>query len=289
MRYILSVLAAMVLASLSGQNAFSTANHGSYGAMRYDPTAASGSCLLNQIKTDQQAQALLTYYNIRTPGSTSAERISLANGIFQASALYGGRFEPLTNITVKYSSRSGYSRYLSQSRTIDLNRCNKAGGACGDASNTNVARILHELGHPFGHARLTEDETYYDRFGTQLKGCYPTGYSDDSTIENTAEVFSAFLTHPDKLKNGSPACQRAYNFLSTQVFRSNGRLASCEMQERQQLLAAVQGQRRNVNYTSVQTFQQIFPPRARQPSGVTAAASPAQYLQNASSGVDTSE
>lgn len=209
-----------------------------HGAMKFDPTAASGACTLRQIKTDAQARALLDYYDVKTPGSNPNERINLANGLFQASALYGGKFKPFTGVTVKYSSRKGFANY--DNGVINLNRCDKRGKHCGAGDYINVARLMHEFGHRFGHASFSGSTTYYDKFA-QLRGCHPTGYSDNDVAENTAEIMSAYLTRPLALSGGSKACKRVYRFLSKEVFKTNGNLASCDTASKQKLLASIRG------------------------------------------------
>ncbi|MGE0528156.1 MAG: hypothetical protein AB7P49_13895 [Bdellovibrionales bacterium] len=259
------------------------ANHdrvrGRYGAMRYDITAATGACTLKQVRTDAQARALLAYYEIETPGSTATERLNLANGLFQASALYGGRFPPFVGLTIKFKSRRGLSRYIWDPPTVDLNRCDRWGNRCGAGSNINIARLTHELGHA-AVARSTREATYAKTF----RGCIPTGYSRHHSgrkrNENAAELFSAYLTRPTLLKNGSRSCQKAYHYYATEVFAANGQYASCDTLPKQQLLARIQGLNQGHRSVTAATYKTVF----ARPERVVAAAAPRSPGQTAVTG-----
>jgi uncharacterized protein YraI len=245
---------------------------GKPGAMRYDTVAASGRCMTQEVKTDAQAKSLLRYYDIKTPGSTEEERINLAQGIFQVSALYGGKFPPFVGGTMKFSSRKGFSRYTGGDDTIDLNRCDKRGRNCGASANINPARLIHEFGHRFGHAKFDGKNTYYDYFRKNLKRCYMTGYADNNLKENVAEVFSAYITRPERLSAGSKACKQNFEFLKTQVFNKNGGLASCSPEGIAALKNSILGLDGTQNVATSEDYAAIFrSPASRVAASVTAA------------------
>ncbi len=120
--------------------------------------------------------------------------------------------------------------------------------------------MTHELAHSLGHARHSDGRTYNSIFASDFSGCNPTGYSDNTTgtpgNERNAEVLAAFITNPARLTEGSRACQRAYDFLSTEVFKANGSLASCGIPERQELLSRIQGI--GTGDVSVASFERAF-------------------------------
>jgi uncharacterized protein YraI len=251
---------------------------GKPSAMRYDSVASSGQCLIGAIKTDEQAKSLLKYYEINAPGSTAEERINLAQGLYQASALYGGRMSQFVGATIEFSSRKGLSRYCARKSgskcpkadVVQLNRCNKWGDKCGANANINTARLMHELAHRFGHKKYSGNTSYYDYFAANLRGCHPTGYADNNNAENVAEAVAAFLTHPERLSAGSKKCQRVFEFLSTKVFEKNGPYASCNPTVIAALDKRILGLDGSNNVSVASVYTAIFNPPARSEEVVTA-------------------
>jgi hypothetical protein len=86
------------------------------------------------------------------------------------------------------------------------------------------------LGHWVGSR-----EGLYDRYKESVKPCQFSSYCKFVNVgqaprnEEFAEVFSAFITHPEILYKGSPNCQRAYNFFATEVFQKGKKIGRCNV------------------------------------------------------------
>lgn len=225
--------------------------------MKFDKIAQSGACMVGTDISDEEAKAIISYYNIKAKGSTERERIEIAKVLFQASALSGGRFEPFVGINFTFYSGKGHSW---AGDPIKLNRCSKKGQGCGSLDYIGASRIAHEMAHRMGHASCENGKgTYYGNSKKEFKGCYPTRYSDDKSNEQFAEIISAFLTYPERLSSGSAQCQKAYKYLSEQVFKTNGKLASCDASSKTTLMAKIRGLPAQGPY-SVATIENAFAP-----------------------------
>ncbi len=205
--------------------------------LKRDPTAASGRCLIPAVSTSLEAAEILSAHNISTVSATNAERIALARGLAQAQALLGKPVSFAKNVEFSFATRSGFSSYdgaRGGRHIIKMNRCDSKGGNC--AAN-NVAHLMHELGHKVGHAMFARGEKFYDAYSRLAGRCHPTRYSRQNRNEEFAEVFAAYLTHPELLSRGDPACRRAFAFFSRDVFKENGELASCDLGQQRVLMA----------------------------------------------------
>lgn len=184
-------------------------------------------------------KTIIEYIKSDPPRSLEQERMALAKGLAQITALNGGRFKPFKKTRIEFVDRTGHSEELGRrpgddSYRITMNRCDPDGKNC---SANNVAHLVHELGHQLGNSYYRDEETYYQAYKRLVRGdCYPTAYSDDRFNEQFAEVFSAYVTHPELLKTGGPVCERAYAFFAADVFIHNGFLASCAKVEKEKLL-----------------------------------------------------
>ena len=151
-------------------------------------------------------------------------------------------FTPLVNSQVSFFQRGGASRQVGRDRQgcghLHMARCSS--GRC---LSTNIAHLMHELGHQVGNTQFSGGGNYYSQFRRVSSRCFPTAYSAKKPNENFAEIFAAYLTRPELLSQGNADCKRAYAFFSDKVFRTNGRLASCQPQVKNQLMAAVAARR----------------------------------------------
>lgn len=203
--------------------------------MKREPVAVSQKCVIEGVHSKAQADAILKAYKIQTHGARAEERLALAKGLNQATALNGGVFKPATNTKFVFECRSGASR---QTRWgIEMNRCSG-----GRSHSCNGPHMLHELAHKIGNSRYPNGGTYYTRYSERVGKCHFSNYGTKNRNEQFAEAFTAFLTHPELLSKGSDACQRAYSFFADQVFKKNGRLASCDRRKRETLLALHSGE-----------------------------------------------
>ncbi len=201
--------------------------------MKRDAVAISGRCQLNGVSSQAEASELLGYYNIRMNGSRPEERIALANGLFQASALHGGVFSPMANTRFDFACRRGPSRQTASG--IQMNRCS---GRKSRGQSSNAPHLLHEIGHKVGNSSMGRGRTFYSAYSAAVRGtCRLTNYAKKKRNEQFGEAFAAYLTRPELLSNGSAECRRAYAFFADQVFRQNGRLASCDQNKKQELMA----------------------------------------------------
>lgn len=204
--------------------------------MKREPTAASGRCLIPAVATQNTADDILAKHKISTVSATPGERLSLARGLAQAQALLGKDVVFAKNVQFQFETRSGYSFYQGGKNVhyIHMNRCDSKGKNC--AAN-NTAHLMHELGHRIGHASYSGGRSFYEAYNDLGMSCHPTRYSKANKREEFAEVFSAFLTHPELLSQGNAGCKRAFNFFTKDVFAKNGELASCDRKIKEELMA----------------------------------------------------
>lgn len=182
---------------------------------------------------------MLSTHNITTVSASETEKLALARGIAQAQALLGRPVTFAKNVRFTFETRTGYSSYQGSSKgwhQIRMNRCDSKGRNC--AAN-NVAHLMHEIGHKIGHASFARGEKFYDAYSRLAGNCHVSRYSRKNRNEEFAEAFAAYLTHPELLSKGDPACRRAFAFFSRDVFRENGMYASCERRTRDVLMARV--------------------------------------------------
>ncbi|MGE4130958.1 MAG: hypothetical protein AB7F86_04935 [Bdellovibrionales bacterium] len=195
--------------------------------MKKEKVAMSGQCLLQQIRSSRSADEILSQNQITTKDARPEERAALASGLAQIETLYGERPLWVRNVDFRFAERVGYSSYQGMSKgrhRISMNRCNSKGSSC--ASN-NVAHLMHELAHKIGHSSYQSGETFYQAYERLAGRCQPTRYSRRNSHEEFAEVFAAFITHPEILSQGNSGCQRAYAFFAQDVFYRNGVQANC--------------------------------------------------------------
>lgn len=219
--------------------------------LKRDPTAASGRCLISAVTTEAQANSILNHYKISAVDARASEKLALARGLAQLQALLGKPAKFIGNVRFTFATRTGYSSYdgMSEGRhQIRMNRCDSKGRNC---APNNVAHLMHELGHKVGHASFARGESFYQAYSRLAGGCRPTAYSMSNRNEEFAEVFAAFLTHPELLSGGDAACKRAFAFFSRDVFVENGELASCAPEAREMLLARAGGGNANVMVAEV--------------------------------------
>lgn len=175
-------------------------------SVKYIQKAARGSCLA-PVRSSREANAILNRNGVYVSSKThSAHRVSTAVSVQQIEILSGGSDRYLRGLRVTFPKQRRYSRYLFGSRTVQMGRNHR---------NGNVAHIAHEIGHHVGNLGL------YGPYKRQVPICALTRYAGknyskaSARNEEFAEVFAAFVTHPDLLKNSrSSACRAAYRFLS---------------------------------------------------------------------------
>lgn len=170
----------------------------------------------------------------------TTEKIALAKGLAQITALNGGRFKAFKRTHIEFANRTGWSTQDGM-RTkgvyhISMNRCDFYGNEC---TANSVSHMIHELGHQLGNESMPSGETYYQAYNRLVSGfCEVTMYSNDNSNEQFAEAFSTFVTYPELLRDATdPICKRAYAFFATDVFAHNGMMQACSKPAKAQLLA----------------------------------------------------
>lgn len=207
--------------------------------MKRDQKAASGRCLIPVQFSSHDSQDILRENKITTVGAKLQEIQALSRGLMQIKALYGRVPSFVTNVEFTFEQRTGYSSYRGWKRgrhIIKMNRCDSKGRGC---APNNVAHLMHELGHRVGHTPFQRGENFYNAYTRLVGNCHPTRYSRHNRNEQFAEVFAAYLTHPERLRNGNSSCQRAYMFFARDVFVQNGEWAGCDQQNHEYLMAQV--------------------------------------------------
>ena len=196
------------------------------GSMGRDDDSSSGQCLAVAKPSFDEAAQLLIAQNIRLSSNAAADEIvALGWGIKQILSLApNGKFAGIVGSRFHYSESDGV--WNQSSGPIKVNR---AWGTWAGMNSRNIAMLIHELGHYVGNNTSSANLTSYERYYSAVPGaCHFSWYSHSSRREEFAEVFSAFVVHPQLLlKAGDANCVRAYHFLRQRVF-PEGKLARCD-------------------------------------------------------------
>lgn len=177
--------------------------------------SAGGRCMA---PPSSSPKSVLSRNGISYRGSPSSDEItSLAKGLEQIERLRGGSPLPKSWRTpYNYVRTNGKSTWNQASYAINVRR------PSGSSKGENVTRLMHELGHKVGNAGSYDD--YRDYVGRNK--CGITTYAKKKTNEEFAEVFAAFVTWPDKLKE---TCPRSFRFFSQRLFpKSESKTATCD-------------------------------------------------------------
>lgn len=165
-----------------------------------------------------EAQAAIKRFNLTTQNAKPEEIRALGTGLVWIEKLNGGR--PLPEAVAKgspyafiFKDGNGHSRQTGGGIILKRNGAKNY--------STNVAQLVHELGHLVGNQGGYGQYRKY--VGT--KPCVVSSYSASKFNEQFAEVFAAFVTYPELIENNdSKACQMAFQFFSRAMF-DNGNLA----------------------------------------------------------------
>lgn len=185
--------------------------------MKMDQNGKTGQCTgpLNG-----SVDEVLNRNGVRVSKSaTGTQKLALAKGIQQLERLSGGPFPAAKGAMFNFlNNQSGYSNQTGSG-------INMRGGP---GKTANTAYLMHELGHRVGNSG------YYSKYKAAVKSpCNVTHYCSIHYSkaryrnEEFGEVFAAFVTHPELLKQGNAACKQAYNWFQNNVFKNGPQLASC--------------------------------------------------------------
>lgn len=192
-----------------------------------NPTAVSGKCVEN---LEKPAQAILSSkkINVRNGTFVGSKKVSPTGGadadlsenvariVQRIDSLTGGAGLPAVNgmVVWKVPNLDILARQTDQGLTMSSESVN------------NLANIAHELGHKVGNDQSPKSPyTWYGLYKKNVPGaCTFTHYCRASGTnprqEEFAEVFAAYLTHPQMLLSGGPACVQAFNFLRANMFKA---------------------------------------------------------------------
>lgn len=156
-------------------------------------------------------------------GGETAKKI-VAGLLEEADRMHGAIFRPFTRFAVEMNEN-----YDIAGRQVFDQRLNM--GKIVVAEPSNVALIIHEMGHILGNTRVDHivdnmrtGGSWYSFYNSQVpKPCHftqyaKTGWNNRKRNEEFAEVVSAYFTRPQLLKNSGGSCVQAYNFLKAQAF-----------------------------------------------------------------------
>ena len=187
-----------------------------------DATAIQGQCVP---PLRESAADILNEAGVHTVDATVAEAKTLAKGIQKIEQLAGGNFEPIRGASMHfYGGRmrlGGYPFGRFNGSFVEIHRA-------GSNSDTNLAHLMHELGHWVG-----AHDGLYDKYKESVSPCQYSSYckfvntGQSPRNEEFAEVWAAFITHPEILYKGSPNCKRAYNFFANEVFAKGKKFGRC--------------------------------------------------------------
>ncbi len=207
-------------------------------SVKADPLAAKG-CLPRLKVAD--AEAVIKRFNLAVENARPAEIQTLGTTLKWIETMNDNR--PLSRAvrqvlyTYNFQTKIGNSRQDPTHAIINRNGPKNYG--------ENVAQLAHELGHLIGNSDSTgnpnpEDSTYIDYVNHMgpKNYCLVSTYADDNSHEQFAEVFAAFVTRPELIKNNpSRACKKAYEFLSTKLFAATSDAAAVRCLNRQSAIA----------------------------------------------------
>ena len=186
--------------------------------MMTDRRASAGLCVAD-VNSTTDANRILARNNVRVgKGTNTKQLISVAKGIQQIELLAGGQSKYISGSSITFPRRQWNSRYAGGG-VVQMGRNHRDG---------NVAHVMHELGHHVGSAG-----NLYGAYRSEVATCRHTDYcrarwrGQGPRQEEFAEAFSAFVTHPEMLKNSKQAgCRQAYAFFAKR-FPQAGKYAVC--------------------------------------------------------------
>ncbi len=189
-----------------------------------DRKSSEGLCVA---PVKDNASKILSDAGIKTYNARPAEIKALATGIKQIQTLAGGKgFAPLKGAKFKFSNsrfRRSQGAYGGFDGTfVNIRRdYNK--------SDENVAHLMHELGHHVGNR-----DGIYGKYRSYVKSpcqfthrCRAVLGIGSPRNEEFAEVFAAYILHPELLMKSGPNCQKAYDFFTEKIFAKGSKYAKC--------------------------------------------------------------
>ena len=186
-------------------------------ALYQNPVFGYGKCLPALV---EPAKAILSRNGIQTERASVLEIAALAKGIAQVERLLG---KPIPNdyqYDYQWKEASGpWNSGLSRAGFVTVKRPR------GSTKGQLTGRMMHELGHRFGHANGNQN---YNEYRQHMRGkkCMITTYCGKSLNEEFAEVFEAYVVHPDFL---AKHCPDSYAYFKNKLFRNPEALnVSCE-------------------------------------------------------------
>ena len=199
-----------------------------HGSMGQDEIAKMGQCLPFEKVTAEEAKDILANQKIKVSANiTKAELSALGTGIKQIQNLYGGQFPGVQGANFKYANEA--TNWNQSSGPIKVNRywANDRG-----MNSSNIAMLIHELGHYVGNnSREGNPATYNRYFKAVPEPCRFSWYAKNRRKEEFADVFSTMVVNPENLlKSDDLYCRKAYNFFKAEIF-SKGELAQCKAED----------------------------------------------------------
>ena len=192
----------------------------------------------------EDAVAAVKRFNLTPNKGNKNEVIALGKGLIWLEVLNGGN--PLDSaINKTYRVRGSFS-YPVNWTNVGRTSSQTAGGLNILRKNNyghNVAQIIHELGH------LVGNQGYYQKYASfrasqKIGFCVVSGYSHTKNparrpSENWAEIFAAFTTTPQLIKNNSsPACQKTWDYFKNNVFEKGELAEACGTPRAEELVKA---------------------------------------------------
>ncbi|MFN7730223.1 MAG: hypothetical protein ACK5P7_13775 [Bdellovibrio sp.] len=177
-------------------------------------SAESASCLVRP----SYPASVLERYDVKMVGSADGEQtVPLVAAILrETERLHGKLFAPFHRMAVDVNAnyrilgQQVYDAQLRRAKVIIK-------------ESSNLALVAHEMGHIIGNSQQ-DGRRWYSAYNAAVSTpCHHTWYSSSGwnrgrRNEEFAEVFAAYITHPNLLRGGSASCRQAYEFMRTRIF-----------------------------------------------------------------------
>lgn len=160
-----------------------------------------------------EAATIYKKSNISTKNIPQSTVLKFASVLKRIDDLQNGQFKLTSHFTIisNPSIVKGYAKQTPGKLEI------------GPKGINNLAIYTHELAHAIGNQNNRKAYTDYSKFvraACRISKYASVNHGYGARNEEFAEAFTAYMLHPELLKNTSDSCFKAHQYFSTQLFNS---------------------------------------------------------------------